>query len=197
MSHLSKSSISIFLHHSLITDKCFILMQTQLQLDIWLQSYEGFVNAKNNIKQKEFEYCFANISKTTSLTSESFLLIMSHMYNQARYWFRNVWNFENLEIQNHFVLMVNQMAICKVLIMWVAFSRFTARWHSCQRSINNPIVWLETRFHLWSYLKISHGITWSFLSLSPPNGDFSYPEHFWPKCKFVDETFLYVFWQHV
>ena len=52
MSHLSKTSISIFLHYSLITDKCFILMQTQLQLDILLQSYEGLVNAKNNIKQR-------------------------------------------------------------------------------------------------------------------------------------------------
>ena len=29
-------------------------MQTPLQLDIWLQSYEGFVNAKNNIKQRNF-----------------------------------------------------------------------------------------------------------------------------------------------
>ena len=33
-------------------------MQTPLQLDNWLQSYEEFVNAKNNIKTKEFEHCF-------------------------------------------------------------------------------------------------------------------------------------------
>ena len=52
MSHLSKISNSFFLHHFLVTSKCFILMQTPLQLDIWLQSYEGFVNAKNNIKQR-------------------------------------------------------------------------------------------------------------------------------------------------
>ena len=38
-------------------------MQTPLQLDIWLQSYKGFVNAKNNIKQKEFEHCFCQYLK--------------------------------------------------------------------------------------------------------------------------------------
>ena len=35
-----------------LPSKCFILMQTSLELDIWLQSYEEFANAKNNIKQK-------------------------------------------------------------------------------------------------------------------------------------------------
>ena len=71
-----------FLHHLLITSKCFNLMQTPLQLDIWLQSYERFVNAKNSIyyKTKEFDTVFANISKTTAPTSDSFLLIMSHLY---------------------------------------------------------------------------------------------------------------------
>ena len=54
-------------------------MQTPLQLDIWLQSYEGFDNAKNNIKQRNLNTVFANISKTTSPTSDSFLLIMSHI----------------------------------------------------------------------------------------------------------------------
>ena len=43
------------LHHFLITAICFILIQTPLELDIWLQSYEGFDNAKNNMK---FEQCF-------------------------------------------------------------------------------------------------------------------------------------------
>ena len=36
-------------------------MQTPLQLDIWLQSYEGFDNAKNNIKQRNLNTVFANI----------------------------------------------------------------------------------------------------------------------------------------
>ena len=58
-------------------------MQTPLQLDIWLQSYEGFVNAKNNIKQRNLNTVFDNISKTTSPTSDSFLLIMSHMFFQC------------------------------------------------------------------------------------------------------------------
>ena len=59
--------------------KCFILMQTPLQLDIWLQSSEESVYAKNNIKQRNLNTVFANISKTTSQTSDSFLLIMSHI----------------------------------------------------------------------------------------------------------------------
>ena len=54
-------------------------MQTPLQLDIWLQSNAGFDNAKNNIKQRNLNPVFANISKTTSPTSDSFLLIISHM----------------------------------------------------------------------------------------------------------------------
>ena len=82
MSHLSKISISIFLHHFLTTSKRFILMQTPLQLDIWLQSYEGFDNAKNNIKQRNLNTVFANISNPVSPTSDSFLLIMSHMMIQ-------------------------------------------------------------------------------------------------------------------
>ena len=79
MSHLSNISVSIFLYYFLKTSKCFILMQTSLQLDIWLQSYEGFDNAKNNMKQRHLKTVFANISKTTSTTSDSFLLIMSHI----------------------------------------------------------------------------------------------------------------------
>ena len=86
MSHLSKISISIFLHHCLTTLKCFILMQTPIQLDIWLQSYAGFDNAKNNIKQRNLNPVFANISITTSPTSDSFLLIMSHMGFEKYLW---------------------------------------------------------------------------------------------------------------
>ena len=51
-------------------------MHTPLQFDIWLQSYEGFDNDKNNIKQKNLNTVFANISKTTFPTSD---LIMSHI----------------------------------------------------------------------------------------------------------------------
>ena len=52
-------------------------MQTPLQLDIWLQSYEEFVNAKITIKQKNLNTVFDNILKTIYPTSDSFLLIMS------------------------------------------------------------------------------------------------------------------------
>ena len=55
-------------------------MQTPLQLDILLQSYEGFVNAKNNLKQRNLNTVFANIPKTTLPTSVIFLLIMSHIF---------------------------------------------------------------------------------------------------------------------
>ena len=41
-------------------------MQTPFKLDIWLQSYERFDNAKNNMKEKNLKTVFANISKTTS-----------------------------------------------------------------------------------------------------------------------------------
>ena len=61
MSHLSKISISIFLLCFLITSICFMLMQTPLQLDIWLQSYEWFDNAKNDMKQRDLNTVFANI----------------------------------------------------------------------------------------------------------------------------------------
>ena len=63
MSQLSKISISIFLHHILISEICFILMQTLYELNIRLQSYEGFDNAKNNMKQRNLNVTvFANIS---------------------------------------------------------------------------------------------------------------------------------------
>ena len=88
MSHLSKISISIFLHQCLTTTKCFILMQTPLQLDIWLQSYAKFDNAKNNIKQRNLNLVFCYISKTTSPTSDSFLLIMSHISNSKNKYHR-------------------------------------------------------------------------------------------------------------
>ena len=75
-------------------------MQTLLQLDVCLQSYEGFYNAKNSMKQRNLNTVFANISKTTSPTSDSFLLIMSHM-NIARdvylFFFRNNFKFEDYE----------------------------------------------------------------------------------------------------
>ena len=36
-------------------------MQTPLQLDTWLQSYEGFDNVKNSMKQRNLNTVFANI----------------------------------------------------------------------------------------------------------------------------------------
>ena len=62
-SHLSTISISIFLHHFLKTYKIFISIQTPLQLDIWLQSYEGFGNARNIMKQRNLNTVFLPISQ--------------------------------------------------------------------------------------------------------------------------------------
>ena len=42
-----------------------------------LQSCEGLVDAKNNVNKKDLNTDFANITKTISVTSNSFLLIMS------------------------------------------------------------------------------------------------------------------------
>ena len=47
-----------------------------------LQSYEELDNPKNNIKQKNLNTVFDNISKTISPTSDSFLLIMSQMASE-------------------------------------------------------------------------------------------------------------------
>ena len=46
---------------------------------IWLQSYKGFDNVKDSMKQRNLNTILANISKTTSLTSDSFFLIMSQI----------------------------------------------------------------------------------------------------------------------
>ena len=72
-----KILILSFISHVLTNSKCFILMQTPWKLHIWLQSYEEFVDAKNNIKQKNLNTVLANISKSISPTSDSFPLILS------------------------------------------------------------------------------------------------------------------------
>ena len=54
-------------------------MQILLELDISLQSYEQYIDAENNVKQKNLNSFFVNISKTTPATSDSCPLIMSHI----------------------------------------------------------------------------------------------------------------------
>ena len=49
----------------------------------WISGYRVMKDLSmliNNIKQRNLNTIFANISKTTSPTSDSFLLIMSHIY---------------------------------------------------------------------------------------------------------------------
>ena len=54
-----------------------IVMQTTLK--IWLQSYEEYLNAMNNIKPKNMNTVFANTSKIISPTFDLFLSITSHL----------------------------------------------------------------------------------------------------------------------
>ena len=49
---MSRLSISSFFRHFLKNSKCFIFVQTQIKLDIWLQSYEEFDNAKKQCNYK-------------------------------------------------------------------------------------------------------------------------------------------------
>ena len=82
ISHLSEISIPIFLRHFLIVQNAPLWCKPHYN---WISgcitmSYEGFDNVKNNIKQRNLNSVFANISKTISQTSDSFLLIMSQIY---------------------------------------------------------------------------------------------------------------------
>ena len=72
-------SISIFQFKLLVHLKCYILIQTPPQSDIWLQRYEQFFKLKNNIKCKNLSSLLSCNSKSIFLTSDSFPLIMSHI----------------------------------------------------------------------------------------------------------------------
>ena len=113
-----KCPIPVFLGHFLITPKCFILIQTLLQLDIWLQSYEELVNAKNNIKQRNLTTVFANISKSISPTSDSCLLIVSHMLTEQTRWFLMKKNkvTKKQKSLSFWWFTINNYPICKVNI---------------------------------------------------------------------------------
>ena len=70
-------------------------MQILLKFYIWLQSYEQFRNTQNNIKQKDLNSFFADISKTISATSDSFPLIMSmkvDFSSSSGNEIKNIWN---------------------------------------------------------------------------------------------------------
>ena len=52
-------------------------MQTPLESDIELQSYEQFIDAENKIKLGILTSFFVNITNTISATSDSFTLFKS------------------------------------------------------------------------------------------------------------------------
>ena len=84
MSHLSKKKFFYFLTPLSQTFKMLHFDANRAHYN-WISGYGvmkdlTMLKPKNNIKQKNFNTVFANISKTTSPTSDSFLLIMSHMW---------------------------------------------------------------------------------------------------------------------
>ena len=52
-------------------------MRIPLELDIWLQSYDAFVNTKNITKQNNLNTVFANISST--IISDIRLIPLDHV----------------------------------------------------------------------------------------------------------------------
>ena len=68
-----------FSNKSLVHLKCYILIPTSSQSDIWLQRYEHFFEFKNNVKHKNLSPLLACNSKSIFPTSDSFPLIMSQM----------------------------------------------------------------------------------------------------------------------
>ena len=60
--------------------KCYILIQSSSQSDIWLQRYEQFFKFKNNVKHKNLSPLSGCNSKSIFPTSNSFPLIMSHIF---------------------------------------------------------------------------------------------------------------------
>ena len=73
-------SILIFQYETLVHLKCYILIQTPSQSDIWFQRYEQFFNFKINVKHKNLSPLSGCNSKSIFLTSDSFPLIMSHIW---------------------------------------------------------------------------------------------------------------------
>ena len=71
MSHMSAIFNFDFQHKSLVYLKCFILIQTLSQSDIWLWRYKHFLKFKNNKKQ-EFVTSLSLNSKSIFSTSDSF-----------------------------------------------------------------------------------------------------------------------------
>ena len=59
--------------------KSYILIHTPLQSDIWFKRYEQFFEFQNNVKHRNMSSVLAYNSKWILATSDSFLLIMSHM----------------------------------------------------------------------------------------------------------------------
>ena len=55
-------------------------MQTSYDLNVSLQSYVQYISTEHNIKQNNLISFFVNLSKTISTTSDSFPLIMAHIF---------------------------------------------------------------------------------------------------------------------
>ena len=75
-------SFLIFQYKLLVYLKCYILIQTPLQLNICLWRYKQFLKFKNNVKHKNLSLIQDCNSKSIFRTSDSFSLIMSHIRNK-------------------------------------------------------------------------------------------------------------------
>ena len=60
--------------------KSYIWIHTPLQSDIWFKRYEQFFEFQNNVKHRNMSSVQAYNSKSILATSDSFSLIMSHMF---------------------------------------------------------------------------------------------------------------------
>ena len=70
--HMSAIFSFDFSNKSLVHLKCYILIQTPSQSDIWLQRYKQFFKLKNNVKHKNLTPLLACNSKSLFPTSDSF-----------------------------------------------------------------------------------------------------------------------------
>ena len=105
------------------------MIQTPSQSDIWFQRYELFLKFKNNVKHKNLSPFKACNSKSIFPTSDSFLLIMSHI-PKGRYVvnLQNVTDFKSL----HFILVLPLVVNIKVALKMRYISSTSDWWEFYQ-----------------------------------------------------------------
>ena len=119
-------SILIFQYISLVHLKCYILIQFPSQSDIWLQRYEHFFEFKNNVKHTNLSLLLACNLKSIFPTSDSFPLIMSHI-------------FKHLYIKNDSINKLYVKTNCPfVLSLWLKKSKLGGETFQCIQRCSSP-----------------------------------------------------------